>query len=728
MSHAQWKYLLATRSVTNTLSDGARYTMATLGNTYKGLIIFPDDYTHPDGTDFVAGTYNSSSNFTANVSLAGWALMESAGCVFLPAAGFYSAPRDVFDGFGKAVEINTTTSYSSNDYYTPAFKIDLADCDATSNKNSWMSVRLVQVWIDSNVANLQKDADGYYLIGSVNDWKGFAAIVNNEINTAANARMIADIDLGDDQTYISPTWHGEFSSQHYHGTFDGQGHTLTVHYNSSNMFHTPFSQTSGATIKNLHVAGTIKSTSSEPSHMSGLVSNSAGSDVIQNVWVSADIEGGSNAWIECGAFVGCNNCGNTTITDCLFTGSITTKGGNNGCFAGYNQGYQNSTITTNNCLSTGSFKFTSGTVSRGTINNSYVKSYPNSIPANMQVTDAQLSDGTIATKLQDGRSEVIWVQDPVTNQPMLAIFPAVMLGDVNGDHNIDENDLDVIVKIVMGETPPGIQKQAGDLNNDGKVDAADVVKMVDILNSAGETQAASALSEATTDDIGKIVGADGKIYDNATAALDAGTTAAAIIAYVGSAGSVDASSASYKGLAIAMSDANSSSTCAWYTDHSGSCVSRSDDIATAITYKNGIECTNTLVNSNGTGVTTTCSGHYHAAAIAARNNNGIAAPTGTSDWFLPSLGQWNLIVQGLATKKTGSAVTTNLSESTNSTYYSFNLNSVITDVGGTGFRSALYGSSSEYDAWSSWHMHFAYGSAGCTDKSGGKYVRSVIAF
>lgn len=240
--------------------------------------------------------------------------------------------------------------------------------------------------------------------------------------------------------------------------------------------------------------------------------------------------------------------------------------------------------------------------------------------------------------------------------------------------------------------------------------------------------AARALSEATTDDIGKIAGADGNIYDNATAASDANTTAVAIIAYVGSAGSVDASSASYKGLAIAMSDANSSSTCAWYTDHSGSCVSRSVDIATAITYKNGIECTNTLINSNGTGVTTTCSGHYHAAAIAARNNNGIAAPTGTSDWFLPSLGQWNLIVQGLATKKTGSAVTTNLSESTNSTYYSFNLNSVITDVGGTGFRSALYGSSSEYDAWSSWHMHFAYGSAGYTDKSGGKYVRSVIAF
>ncbi len=87
MSHAQWKYLLATRSVTNTLSDGARYTMATLGGTYKGLIIFPDNYTHPGGTDFVAGTYNNYSDFTATVSLEGWALMEAAGCVFLPAAG-----------------------------------------------------------------------------------------------------------------------------------------------------------------------------------------------------------------------------------------------------------------------------------------------------------------------------------------------------------------------------------------------------------------------------------------------------------------------------------------------------------------------------------------------------------------------------------------------------------------------------------------------------------------
>lgn len=432
MSHAQWKYLLATRSVTNSLYAGARYTMATLDGTYKGLIIFPDDYTHPDGTDFVAGTYNGRSDFTATVSLEGWALMEAAGCVFLPAAG-YKSYASGFGGFGEAVDINTTTSYDDNFFYTPVFKSDNLNYDDKSYKQSLIPVRLAQL-----KTGLQQDADGYYLIGTVQDWKNFAAIVNNEINTAANARMIADIDLGDDQTYISPTWHGEFSSQHYHGTFDGQGHTLTVHYNSSNKWHTPFSQTSGATIKNLHVAGTIKSTSSEASHMSGLVSNSAGSDVIQNIWVSADITGGSHSWIECGAFVGCNNCGNTTITDCLFTGSITTTGGNNGCFAGFNQGYQNSTITTNNCLSTGSFNFTSGTVSRGTINNSYVKSYPNSIPTGMQLTDAQLTDGTIAYKLQAGRTDMVWGQrigtDPeplLTNNESYRVYRSINGGYTN---------------------------------------------------------------------------------------------------------------------------------------------------------------------------------------------------------------------------------------------------------------------------------------------------------
>ena len=208
-----------------------------------------------------------------------------------------------------------------------------------------------------------------------------------------------------------------------------------------------------------------------------------------------------------------------------------------------------------------------------------------------------------------------------------------------------------------------------------------------------------------------------------------------MIAYVGDAGSVDESSSTYKGLAIAMKDANSGNACAYYTDNSGICVKQNSYIAAAITYKNGFACTNTLVNSNGSGVSVYCSGHTHAAATAAKNNtitteSGItaSAPSGTSGWFLPSMGQWNLIVQGLATKKSGSTVSTALTTSSNSTYQASNLNSVITDAGGTGFQAGGYWSSTEYDYSNAWYVHFGNGRPYEDLKTNNHYVRAVLAF
>lgn len=63
--------------------------------------------------------------------------------------------------------------------------------------------------------------------------------------------------------------------------------------------------------------------------------------------------------------------------------------------------------------------------------------------------------------------------------------------------------------------------------------------------------AARALAEATAEDLGKLAGADGKIYDSKDAASTAGTTAVAMIAYLGS----GTDHATYThGLAIALSD------------------------------------------------------------------------------------------------------------------------------------------------------------------------------
>lgn len=237
-----------------------------------------------------------------------------------------------------------------------------------------------------------------------------------------------------------------------------------------------------------------------------------------------------------------------------------------------------------------------------------------------------------------------------------------------------------------------------------------------------------ALSAATSDYVGSVITTDGYVYATVDAADAASKTAVAIIAYVGTAGSVDASSGTYKGLAIALSDANSGSKCQWAEKNDGyeNCLNgiggQTGAIATALGFMNGITCTSTLTAAGH-------SSHNHTAATAAVSNNSTAAPTGTSGWFMPSMGQWNLIVQGLATKKAGSAVTTDLTYQTdNPTYKANNLNSVITDAGGTGFQAGSYWASTEQTHVRAWVIYFTGGYAFNYAKDATWYVRSVIAF
>jgi len=87
------------------------------------------------------------------------------------------------------------------------------------------------------------------------------------------------------------------------------------------------------------------------------------------------------------------------------------------------------------------------------------------------------------------------------------------------------------------------------------------VKSVKVVKEAAAAPART-LAEATAEDLGKVVGADGKIYANVAAAKAASTTACAIIAYVGS----ETYDATFKnGLAIALADEGSKS---WSTAES----------------------------------------------------------------------------------------------------------------------------------------------------------------
>ena len=90
LSSDELTYLFNTRSAStvNNTADG-RYAKAKV-NDVQGVILFPDTYTHPDGVTAPVGvnaTGDTGWNGN-NYSSADWTKMESAGCVFLPAAGY----------------------------------------------------------------------------------------------------------------------------------------------------------------------------------------------------------------------------------------------------------------------------------------------------------------------------------------------------------------------------------------------------------------------------------------------------------------------------------------------------------------------------------------------------------------------------------------------------------------------------------------------------------------
>lgn len=233
-------------------------------------------------------------------------------------------------------------------------------------------------------------------------------------------------------------------------------------------------------------------------------------------------------------------------------------------------------------------------------------------------------------------------------------------------------------------------------------------------------------------DVGMIICEHGKAHTATTGALTCGGKKVAIIAYKGSAGSADKSTGStgYVGLAIALKDYEEGDTkiWQWYTANEGKCITngQSDNISTAIgtsgDFGKGIDNTNRLADAN-------CgSGHVHAAAQKAKAykyDDSVSAgahPTGTSQWFLPTMYQWNLMVKAMC------GGSTDLTTSTNNSYKAASFNTKITAAGGTGVQADAYWSSVEYNAGGAWYVYFNGGSAGHNYKGDAYYVRPVLAF
>ncbi len=115
LSNDEWKYLLYDRP-----NASAKQGVAMV-NGVNGLVLLPDDWTLPDGAYFTSGFANNSGYEyyeTVNTyTISEWEVMEEAGAVFLPAAGYR---------FGtSAYDVGTYGRYWSSTYDSSKYAYDV---------------------------------------------------------------------------------------------------------------------------------------------------------------------------------------------------------------------------------------------------------------------------------------------------------------------------------------------------------------------------------------------------------------------------------------------------------------------------------------------------------------------------------------------------------------------------------------------------------------------------
>lgn len=108
----------------------------------------------------------------------------------------------------------------------------------------------------------------FFPIRSAADWKTFRDKVNNaKEQSDVNARLYADIS--------TDLCVGLTEGTRFRGTFDGNGHTVTFNINTSGSRLALFHSVANATIRNLHVKGSVTASSKFAAGLIGDVRNNS---------------------------------------------------------------------------------------------------------------------------------------------------------------------------------------------------------------------------------------------------------------------------------------------------------------------------------------------------------------------------------------------------------------------------------------------------------------------
>ena len=154
LSKDEWLYLFGMESSNTDKSGHARYRKyfrATV-NGLPGIVLLPDDLS---GISDIPAESNrgTASNFAKTYTTDAWSAMESAGCVFLPTAGFRKTDASV-SHVGWSGFYWESTAYDAGKAYTVGFDNTFVDPAGNFDRTFGFAVRLV---IDESYLTL---ADG----------------------------------------------------------------------------------------------------------------------------------------------------------------------------------------------------------------------------------------------------------------------------------------------------------------------------------------------------------------------------------------------------------------------------------------------------------------------------------------------------------------------------------------------------------------------------------------
>ena len=243
---------------------------------------------------------------------------------------------------------------------------------ANDNSNFWFTMpkKNVTATVEYDFADWPKQGSGNendpYIISSTEEWDFF---VNNVILGRDYSEKYVKLTNDISVTTMAGAYQTDDNYQPFSGTFDGNGHTLTINVSNQGRFAAPFKCVSGATIKNLRTAGTISGTGNTAGKLlSGLVGISFGSTTITNCRSSVTLTTDFGEDAAMAGFVAGTKGGSLTISGCVFDGSMTGST-NTRCagIAGYEYGGTTTTIT--NTL------FAPATLTVSTTDDTYTKTF-----------------------------------------------------------------------------------------------------------------------------------------------------------------------------------------------------------------------------------------------------------------------------------------------------------------------------------------------------------------